>query len=409
MGSLAWKNLVSDRGRFFVALAGIMFSVALVAIQNGVFAGFVRSAGLLIDESTADIWVSAQEMRYVELTLPLPYDDVRKALAVAGVERAEPMVVRTSVFKGPNHRIELIRVVGLDPDGTLFRPGPVSDADLRKLRDKNTILVDRANLAGLNLQGVGDTGVIGPSTVRVAALTQGTQPIVSATFIYASLENQRIYLSQLAPTGSLPTITNPFNGLTLPLVFEPAGSEGRGLGANDLINYVLVKAKPGTDIPSLQTRLEAALPGTRTYSRQAMADVTRDYWRQRTGLGFVLALGALVGIIVGMAVVGQILYTSVSEHIREYGTLKAMGASDWELYKIIATQSVIMAVLGFVPGIVLSVWVAAYAMTHRGTLILITPGSAVIVFAITVAMCVASAIFAMQRVVRIDPAVVFKA
>lgn len=412
MPLLAWKILIEDRGRFIVALAGILFAVALIAIQVGVFNGFVKSAGLLIDESTADIWVTAQEVRYIELTLPLPYDDIKKASAVQGVQRAEPMVVRTSVFKGPAHRIELIRVVGFDPQGTLFRPGPVSDDDLRKLRGANTFIVDRSDLSGLNLHGVGDTGVIGPATVRLVALTQGTQPIVSADFIYTSMDSQRT-LMQPTPAS---VATGTIGALAMSLALAgavPAGrtpaSTKRSITSADEVSYILIKTKPGTDVPALQQRLEAALPGTRAYTRDEMADLTRTYWRQRTGIGFILGLGALVGAIVGVVVVGQILYTSVSDNVKEYGTLKAMGASDGLLYQVIGLQALIMCAIGFVPGISLALWVGSYAMAHRGILILLAPQTIGLVFAVTLAMCVAAAAFAMQRVTRVDPFVVFKA
>ncbi len=402
MPSLAWKNLIEDRGRLAVALAGIMFAVALIAIQTGIYAGFVKSAGLLIDESSADIWVCAQEMRYVELTLPIPYADLDKARHVAGVDSAEPMVVRTSAFKGPGHRLELIRVVGFDPSGKLFRPGPVSDADMRLLNGKNTFLVDKSNLAAMNLHGIGDTGGIGIARVRLVALTSGTQPLVSATLIYTSLPNERTYL-QLVPAIQ----TRSFNPIAAAFGF-PVGALD-SLGQDDSLSYLLIRAKRDADIARLQLALQRALPGTHAYTKAQMGDVTTAYWEQRTGIGFILGLGAVVGIIVGMAVVGQILYTSVSDHIREYGTMKAMGASDWTLYSIIITQAVLMAVIGFLPGIVVSLWVAAFAMAQRGLLILVTPVIALQALAITVAMCILSAVFAMHRVTRVDPAVVFKA
>jgi putative ABC transport system permease protein len=395
---LAWKILIEDRGRFAVALCGILFAVALIAIQVGVFNGFVKSAGLLIDESSADVWVTAQEVRYIELTLPLPYDDIKKALAVQGVERAEPMVVRTSVFKGPAHRIELIRVVGFNPQ-----------EDLRKLRGANTFIVDRSDLTGLNLHAVGDTGVIGPATVRLVALTQGTQPIVSADFIYTSMENQRTLMQPTAAAVATSSIGTLAMSLALAGAVPASRTPASTSQSTDEVSYILIKAKPGTDVPALQRRLEATLPGTRAYTRDEMADLTRTYWRQRTGIGFILGLGALVGAIVGVVVVGQILYTSVSDNIKEYGTLKAMGASDGLLYQVIAMQALLMCVIGFLPGIALALWVGSYAMAHRGILILLTPSTIGLVFAVTLAMCVAAAVFAMQRVTRVDPFVVFKA
>jgi putative ABC transport system permease protein len=140
-----------------------------------------------------------------------------------------------------------------------------------------------------------------------------------------------------------------------------------------------------------------------------MASRTRAYWLQRTGLGFVLGLGAVVGIIVGMVIVGQILYSSVSDHIKEFGTLKAMGASDWVLYRVIMEQALWMAVLGYVPSMALCLGLGAWTLATQGIMILITPITTVGIFGITVVMCVGSALFAIQKVTHVDPAIVFKA
>jgi len=394
MVPLGRKNLFEDIPRFLVAQAGVLFAVGLVAIQLGIFDGFVKSAGLAIDESSADIWVAAKEMLYFELTLPMPYQRLAQAARVPGVARAEPMIVQTTVWRGPDHKAEYIRVIGFHPSGALFVPGPVTSKDLAALRAPNTALVDRSNLKALNVGGIGGSGRIGASHVRIVALTHGTQPIISATFIFASLENARTYLAPPMPR--------------LPFVFRIASAPG-GFGPGDNISYILVKATPGANISALKARLDAALPGTRAYTKLEMADRTRAYWRKRTGLGFVLGLGALVGFIVGMAVVGQILYTSVADHIKEYGTLKAIGAPDRLFYAIVIEQAALMALTGYVPGIGLSLLVAVWAQAHRGILILITPATAALVFGVTLGMCILAGGFAVQRALRVDPAIVFKA
>jgi putative ABC transport system permease protein len=176
-----------------------------------------------------------------------------------------------------------------------------------------------------------------------------------------------------------------------------------------LITYVLIQAKPGQDLQALKKRLKAALPNTRAFTREEFIRNNEIFWQQRTGVGFVLGLGAVVGIIVGVIIVGQILYSSVSDHLKEFGTLKAMGASDWVVYGVIIEQALWMAVLGYLPSMALCYGVATWAFATEGILILITPVSAIAVFGVTVAMCVGSAIFAIQKVTRLDPAMVFKA
>jgi putative ABC transport system permease protein len=171
----------------------------------------------------------------------------------------------------------------------------------------------------------------------------------------------------------------------------------------------LIRAEPGQNLQTLKQKLEVALPNTRAYTRTELLDLTRTYWQKRTGIGFLLGLGAVVGMIVGVVIVGQILYSSVSDHLKEFGTLKAIGASDWVIYGVIIEQALWMSVLGYIPSMALCYGVAAWTLATQGILILITPVSAIAIFGITVIMCVGSAIFAIQKVTRLDPAMVFKA
>jgi putative ABC transport system permease protein len=116
-----------------------------------------------------------------------------------------------------------------------------------------------------------------------------------------------------------------------------------------------------------------------------------------------------VGVIVGMVVVSQILYSSVSDHLKEFGTLKAMGASDWLIYRVITEQALWMAFLGYIPSMLICLSLGTWTVAAKGIMILITPGTAIAVLGVTVVMCVASALFAIQKVTHVDPAIVFKA
>lgn len=116
----------------------------------------------------------------------------------------------------------------------------------------------------------------------------------------------------------------------------------------------------------------------------------------------------MVGVVVGTVVVGQILYSSVSDHLKEFGTLKAMGSSDWFIYSVIIEQSLWMAVLGYLPGMGLCLALGTWTMQTQAIQILIGPATASGVFGITVVMCIGAAVFAIQKVTHLDPAIVFK-
>lgn len=415
MASIARRNLFEDIPRFLVAQAGIMFAVSLVTIQTGILSGFTRSTGLLIEQSSADLWVGSQDMLHLEVTLPIPLERLVQARQVAGVQRAEALSIRSALWRSSSGQIAPIRIYGFDPGGQLFANWQLVQGALDDLKTPYRLMVDKANLSSLGLKQVGDAGAIGPLPAQLAGLTADTQSMASSTFVFASLETANAFANAgLTSTVNCRVQNGKFECLNS---FEAAPSAApsknppppQRLSLADPITYVLVRAEPGQDLQLLRQRLEAALPGTRALTKAEMAQITRDYWEKRTGVGFVLGLGAAVGFVVGMVVVSQILYSSVSDHIREFGTLKAMGASDWVIYRVITEQALWMAVLGYIPSIILCLALGSWTMAAKGIMILITPTTAIGVFGITVVMCVGSALFAIQKVTKVDPAIVFKA
>ncbi|MEM8806560.1 MAG: FtsX-like permease family protein [Cyanobacteria bacterium P01_G01_bin.38] len=415
MVSLARKNLLKDLPRFFVAQAGILFAVSLVTIQSGILKGFTRSTTLLIDQSKADIWVASENLVNFELTEPFPYVLLREAKAVPGVDRAEPLLIGSGRWYAEGGKLTTLRIFGFDPDGQLFSPGQVPSETLEALKKPYTAIIDKTNQRSFRIDAVGDSARIRSLPVQVVGLTQDTQSIVSSKFVFASLENANAYASagfsadltcQLGDNGLNCTNTYERNRHDQAAIAPPPPGE---LTADAPVTYLLVRATPGTDLQALKQRLEAALPSTRAFTQEELKTQTQTYWQNSTGIGFILGLGSVVGVIVGMVIVAQILYTSVSEHIKEFGTLKAIGASDASIYGVIFEQALWMAVLGYVPGLLLCWGLGSWTAATQGVVVLITPMSALGVFGITVLMCVGSAVFAIQKVTRVDPGIVFKA
>jgi putative ABC transport system permease protein len=201
---------------------------------------------------------------------------------------------------------------------------------------------------------------------------------------------------------------NRFDDIEQPSKAE-VPSQPRDLAASDLITFILVKAEPNVKLSTLKQRLEDNLNQVSVYTQQELIEKTQIYWQQRTGIGFILGLGALVGVIVGVVVVSQILYSSVSDHLKEFGTLKAMGASAGMIYRVIIEQALWMAILGYLPAMILCLGLARVINNTQGELLLINAQSAIAIFVVTIIMCIGSAIFAIQKVNRVDPAIVFKA
>jgi putative ABC transport system permease protein len=414
MASIARKNLFEDIPRFLVAQAGVMFAVSLVGIQTGILGGFTRSTALLIDQSTADLWLASEDMVYFELTKPLAVGQIAQAQQVTGVARAEAIVLQGGRWDSPSHEISSVRIIGFNPKGQLFRLN-LLQGNQSDLSQPYTIAVDQTNLDTLNIQKIGDVNDISNAPTKLVGITKDTQSIASSAFVFTSIENANAYAAA-GLSSQVNCQVQPTGGLLCTTVYErnPSTSANstappKPLSATDPITYILIKAKPGQDLPTLKQRLEQTLAQTRAYTRTEMATRTRDYWQQRTGVGFILGLGATVGVIVGMVIVGQILYSSVADHLKEFGTLKAMGASNWVIYRIIIEQALWMSVLGYIPSLLLCQGLGVWTYATQGITILITPLTAAGLLGLTVVMCVGSALFAIQKVTHVDPAIVFKA
>jgi putative ABC transport system permease protein len=386
---LARRHLFEDLPRLFASLGGIVFAVTLVMVQTGIYNGFVRSTSLLVENSRADIWLAAREMLYLEVTLPIPHKWLDTARSVEGVARTEPLVLRSVVWQSSKGELAYVRVIGFDPEGTLLRVGGAPGYDLRAVSRAAAFAADEGQLKMLGVSGIGASGKIRDRDAHLVTLTRDTQPNISPTFFYTSIRNA----ANWSPVTMRELVHDPFAPTT---------------DAESPLNFVLIEVKPGADVAAVRTALERALPKSRALTHQEMMDATRAFWIKRTNFGFLLSLGALLGLLVGSVVVAQILYTSVNEHLREYGTLKALGISDASIYASLIWQGVAMAVLGYFPALLLSLAVGWYARTSRGVGIEITPAGALFVFGLAVAMCVGAALIAVQRATRVDPATVFK-
>ncbi|HEY9642869.1 MAG TPA: ABC transporter permease, partial [Coleofasciculaceae cyanobacterium] len=289
MASIARKNLFEDIPRLLIAQAGIMFAVSLVTIQTGILNGFTRSTGILIERSKADIWVSSKDMVQLELTLPMPASYVQQAQQVAGVQRSEALLLGGGIWRSPKGKITSTRLFGFDPAGQLFNPFEVIQGNLKDLEQPYTVITDETNLDNLDVNQVGDTANIGSLRVKLAGLTQDTQSIASGNYLFMSLANAKAYSTGNRTSNLDCRLQNGQFQCTNVYEQSPRANSNEiqptPLTSTDAITYVLVQAKPGQDLQALKQRLEKALPDTRAYTREEMANRTRNYWVQRTGIG----------------------------------------------------------------------------------------------------------------------------
>ncbi|MEE9587937.1 MAG: ABC transporter permease [Hyphomicrobiaceae bacterium] len=371
--TLALRNLIHDRMRFAVTLVGIVFSIVLVAVQLGLYLGSERIILSMLDHSDADLWVVATGSQSFDDSSFLPGREKYAALSLNGVASVKELVVSFAQWTRPNDGGKTaIVMVGTSLNGAALRPWNVVAGDVGELSLSDAVAVDRFYLDALGVEKVGDTAQIEVRKARVVALTDRIRSFTTLPYVFTSKNQARSFIG-------------------LP---------------DDRATFVLIKLKPGADPAAVQTALAAKLEHVEVITHDEFRTRSLDHWLFATGAGAALIAGAILGVIVGMVIVAQTLYSSANDHINEFATLRAIGSSAAYIHKVIIWQAVLSAVIGFVIAILIDLAIVSLS-DGTALLVVMTPTLAASLFALTVVMCVISALSAIVKVTRIDPAMVF--
>ena len=370
---LAWRNLARDRVRLVITVVGVTFSVVLMALQLALLIGFAVTSSSLIDRANADFWIVPKGTRDVDQSGDLTERRRYQALALPGVAAAEKLIVRFVPWKRPDGGVELVIVVGVDPNHPAVAPWNFVAGSVDSLKIPDGIVIDELYAEKLGVRHVGDTVEINGHRARIAGITSGIRAFTQSPYIFAGFKTAQ-------------TITE--------------------LGS-DRATYVLVRANSGMNLGTLQQSLERRFSGFDVWKASAFSWQTRKYWLLTTGAGVALLIAAILGLVVGVVIVAQTLYAATVERLSEYATLRAMGAGSRYVHRVILKQSSIGACLGYGSGMLITG--AVLMMAKDGTAALLLPWPVVLAIgAVTFLMCSGGALISIRKVLKIDPVMVFK-
>jgi putative ABC transport system permease protein len=370
---LAWRNLFQDRPRFAGNIVGIAISIILVTVQMGLLLGFARMITTMIRHASADLWIVSQAANSFEDAALIDEYQRFRALSVAGVTEAVPIVTGFAQWSMPTGVKTPVFIVG-SGTGTAagLRPWNLIEGDLRALSVPDAVAVDRSYSDRLGTTDYGAEVEIGGQRGRIMAVTKGIRSFTTTPYLFTSLDRARGY------TG-------------IPV---------------SKASFLLIHLSPSADREMVKTELRARLSDVDVLTPDEFSRRSRSFWLFGTGAGAALLAGAVLASLAGTVIVAQTLYASTKDHLDEFATLRAIGASGSYLRMVIALQAVISAIVGFLLALVLSIGVAK--MTADAALpVVMTPGLTVGLFALTVIMCVVSGFSSIIKVMRVDPVTVF--
>jgi putative ABC transport system permease protein len=374
MPPLAQRNLFHDKVRLTVTLTGIVFSVVLIVVQLGLFIGFTTATSNLIDHSGADLWITSKNVPYVEQGVAFSERKLNQVRTVPGVADAQKIIAHWTQWKRHDGGEESVQIVGINVDDPLERPWNLVEGRVDDLKSPDAVILDELYKQKLGVTRVGEVFEIGGYRARVVGFTRGIRSFTTSPYVFTSFKNAQDY-TRLREDQTL---------------------------------FILVKVAPGADVQQVRRDLLNRVKDVEVFTTGEFSRMTTFYWMFTTGAGVAVLIAAVLGLVVGFVVVAQTIYATTVDHIREFGTLKAMGAPNSYVYRVIMKQAAIAAVIGYVLGMFVSMFVV-HASQKGGAAILMPTPMAIGMFFLTLAMCTGAALVSINKVTRIDPAMVFKA
>ncbi|MDP1823704.1 MAG: ABC transporter permease [Archangium sp.] len=372
LGVIGVRMMFFDRLKLAGTLFGVVFAVVLGNFQVGTFLALLFKNRMFVENAAADIWVTPPGTRQFQGGSPLNDAQLNRARSTPGVLWAEPLLVQAAQLKLPNGGTEPVSLVGTR--APRFAGGPwnlVAGTADALLQPGAVIFEDseREKFGGLNLGSVRE---LGGHHVQAVGFTWGLLPFAPA---YAFAEQT----------------------LAREILKQPEGAH----------TFLLVKAAPGVPLTALRERLQRELPDTRVMTRDEYLAEILNYILTATQIGFSFGTSTFMGLLVGLITVALSMFSSVVDNMRQFGTIKAIGATTGDLARLLFVQAMVYGVVGSLIG--LGMMAALVQGIRNAQLTPILPTASIgITFALMVGVCLVASVLALLRLRQLEPAMVFR-
>lgn len=378
---LAWRQMLFHRAKLLAAVSGVMFACVLVFFQTGFKDALWASVLVSPSKMSGDLFLVHRQTEAFWRSIPFAESTLHRMMSHPDAQEVISLYMGFAPFKNPvTQQKRTIFVYGYDLATDLLAiPDVLRQKDT--LKNADTVLFDRASR---------------PEFGPIADL------VAQKVAVDTELNDRRVSVQGIFTLGgSFSADGNVIVGETNFFRLFPGRTP-------EYIDLGIVRLKKGADIKAAQASLRTILDqDVYLFTAKEMQDHELGYWKESVPIGFIFDFGTLMGLIVGMVIVYQILFTDVMNNIPQYATLSAMGYPFRYFMLVVFSSSLILAVLGFVPGVLVSSLLYNVAESNI-YLPMPMPLSKIIgIFLLTLGMCIASGFLAMQKLRRIDPAEMF--
>lgn len=371
---VALKIILYDKARSFITLLGVIFAISLIFAQMGIYLGLMETSSVIIDHTPGDIWITSRNSKNFDFSQPFPEYIYYRVLSTEGVQWAEKLIIAWGLIKQKEGGTEQVEIVGYNPDIGIGGPWKMKKGDIRAVKNGNFAIVDESAMRRLGNIEVNDYRDIMWRRIRIVGISEGVKSFTTAPIIFTSYRLAQRLVGWVGPDNTV---------------------------------FVIAKVSPDYSVDKVISNLKARLEGVDVYSKGDFSRKTRLYWTIETGVGFSFLLTILISFLIGSLIMGQTIYNSTVEHIKEFGTLKALGAENLDIYRIIFSQALINAILGYLISLIITLFsVKVYEMTEM--VMVVKWWVNLLVLGLALIMCLSSAFVSIRRIKKLDPAILFR-
>jgi len=373
---VALKMLYGDRAKYLMLLCGLTFAVMLIVQQGSIFWGLMIWSQSSVTNLNVPIWVTDPGIAQVDEVKPIADTAVDRVRSVPGVEWAVPLykgLLRARLSNGDYHQITL---TGLESSTLIGRPAEVLEGRFEDVLQPDAVVLDQwavERMGGPSVIKIGTVFELNDKLARVVAIAKTQKSFTNIPVVYTTYERAIRYIPR----------------------------ERRPL------SYVLAKAKDGVPVAEVTKRIHEQT-GLGAFTAEDFGWKTIGWVLKNTGIGINFGTTILLGFIVGMAIAGQTFYLFTVENLRQFGALKAMGASTFTLARMILLQAFTVGLTGYGVGIGLATVFGFFSARSGGLPFIETWQLLLLVLVALLAICTFSALISIIKLARLEPAIVFR-
>lgn len=370
----AWQFMKYDKAKSVGIVIGIIISIFLIGQQTGIFLFLTNAMKALVTNSQSDLWVVDSKTINANALGKLDIRKLKELESIPGVARVFPVVVSGGTARFDDGTTAGIQLIGTDAPS--FRvglnPNKIIGGSLDAMLEDGAVSADYFDRTSLGGAKLGTNFEINGKKAFIAVQTSGVRGF-GGIFMFTTIEKARFF-------GNIP---------------------------NTNISAVLIDVVPGKNPREVKDLINKTLFGVRAWSSKDFAASTVTFLLGNSGIGFSIGSLIVFALIAGFFIIGLTMYSAALDRIRDYGTLKGIGASNGYIIRLILLQAFLFSLVGFVLGYAF-IELFRWGVGKAGTVFSYSPAIIASFFLITLIISLGGAAFAIRRIVSLEPASVFR-